>query len=302
MKRHLIILAPVYLLFTFIVACGGGSEAPPEAKTLPGITKAGLCATKRLGDALKMCKDGVKDVLPLLLAQQQQGGGKDASLALLLSAIKKPQPAPPVPPAALSNDDACPRDEKDGDCGTNLTTSLLLLKATQKSDGTMAINDPAYRKWIELTIRQFIQVASLQFKLNPMQQLYLGTQITAALNSGALNGVGTGDLSVLNSYLNTPQMQALATQTQAPIYTPGLNGGNGNGMMANGAVSTPPTGRSTSLNLNSGSATGSNKSLVTENSSKQNGGTNSRGQMVDVSQLRAARGVGLPSSSVTRSP
>jgi len=294
MKRHLLILAPAYIVFTFIVACGGGSEDPPPVASLPKITNDFKCAANRFDDALKKCKSGVGDILPLLLAQQQQGGQSDASLAILIASMNKGQSQAPTP-IALPNGDACPKPQVDNSssCKDDMITAFLLMKSSTKTDGTLAINDPAYRKWIELKIRQYIQVASMQFNLNPQQQLYLGTTIMGALNSGALNGaIAAGDLSVLNSYLNTPQMAALAsTPTPAPqgwpISTPGLNTGN-QGFYNSGAVSTPGTGTSTRLTLN----VGQGARAVVEDSSKVQ-------QTVGVNQLRQVpKGVGLPSRAI----
>ncbi len=303
MKRHLRILAPVYVVFTFIVACGGGSDEPLPVTAIPKVTNEVKCAFNRLDDAMNKCKSGVGDILPLLLSQQNGGGNSGTQTALLLQMMNKPKRKQPAP--ALPNGDNCPQPQVDNEtsCKDDMVTAFLLLKSSHLSDGSMAINDPIVRKRLEDVIKKFIAVASMQFQLNPMQQMHLGLSLNNALNSGALNGaLAAGDLSILNSYLNTPQMRALASPTPAaapngwPVSTPGIGTNTNTAYSTPGVpVSTGAAGSSTRLTLGIGSGTNTaSRSLVTDDTPK----SPVVQQTVSNTSLMRAKGYGLPRRAV----
>jgi hypothetical protein len=311
MKRHLLILSPV-LFFVAIVGCGGGDDkpAPPLAsnkQTTPEI----LCASHRLDDAFKKCQSGIGDILPLLL-QGQQSGNNPQNMALIAAALSKPNKNPAPPPVQIGPGGlACAQPQVDSStsCNDDLKTALVLWTSAPKKDGSLAINDPFYKNALYLQMKAKFAMAAQQMGLNPQQQLIMAAQLQSSFNNSPLAGTLGANSSLINSYLppTTAAYTPAANTTYNSALNSGLNSGTSLGLGFNSATtgtgtSAPTAGQSMHLSLNPASratTTSAVKSFTVEDSAKPAASTTR--QMVDMSELAKARGIGLPARSPSSS-
>lgn len=307
MKRHLLILAPLFI-FALFVGCNhddAGNALPPPLANLPPA-KATSC---QISKAVNQCKSSMGPEVLLLMTQKNNGGNQD-NTALLLAMLNKPQPRTidPIPgPDCAAGEAARHQGETRNSlsCNDALVLAMMFAKSAEdtRNNGKLWW-DASFRRYVEARFKNAVIDYGMGLPISPAQRLVLGQNFQAALNqSGAFNGVGYGPntaglnpnnvayvSAALNAY-NSQQYNGGATLNSSQ-NTMTLNNQNSLASNLNQNSSynlgTNPYGQSSSSGIQSTSLHlgATKRGLASE------GGTTAQ-QTLDTNQLRAARGFGL---------
>lgn len=207
----------------------------------PTTTTQILCADQRLSDAMNKCKSSVTMMLPMLLNQNGGGGdGDDKQRALMMALMAKGMggSTPSAPPG-----NGCPRQSDAGtSCNDDLITTMMLWQSAHKNDGSPAMSDPWYQKYLMSRVQGFVADSAKEMKLGPIDMLKVGTALSAALSQGALRHPAAGAFASVTGALvdrtgGAPQFAAGSPPkvTGPPqVTTPRLSDGKALAMVGGG--------------------------------------------------------------------
>jgi len=315
MKRIFSIICP--LLFIYFAGCGGGdSSSPAPLASDPTTPPQVACADTALSTAIQKCQSNIAPLIPLLLQNNQNGSSNDNTPLLLaaLSASQNQQQPTPVPtpiPSGTPNPSCSTPAQPDPStsCHDDLTTALLLWKSahynnpsdpacanpsTANSDpNCLAINNPTYKQYLVQRLASVLTQVGAQYGVQPgtpQANGLLGTLGSTVLNSGLLNQSG----------LPPQQVTGIQNLIQSNLANPSLGGLGGISAGSNFGLSAAPSGLNPN-GLGGFPIAGGGNRLFSGQQQLNDSNAQSLG-ITSQSELMKARGIGLPSSTISVRP